>query len=108
MKLRSFLRHHILILEKSYDSILDDNNNWHSKYATYASITNIYDCNLRYIDHKNFFDLLEANYYIFEIRFVQALNNKMRIKFDNRIFSIKKIIRDYKYKNFMKMIALEV
>lgn len=108
MKAKAFLRYHITILEKSYDSILDDDNGWYSKYTTYASIKNINDYKLQYIDYKIFSDLLEANYYIFEVRFLRILNTKMRIKFDNRIFTIKKIIRDYKHRNFMKMITLEI
>ena len=82
--------------------------NWVKCLDLYAEILSITENNIKEFDSINFGHIMSEEYYIITFRYVENINYKMRIKFGNRIFLIKKIINPYEQNRYLKVIALEI
>lgn len=103
----NILKHQIIFLESMSSDQLSEPN-WAEKYATYAYITPLYDNKFGSIENFSFGHLVTEAYFMFKIRFTDKINIKMRIKFGDRIFDIKRIINDKENSIILKIIAFEI
>lgn len=103
----SLLKHQISVMENVNLQDLGEEI-WQEKYKTFAEIKPLYDNNVGSIESFSFGHIVTEGYFMFKIRALHGITSKMRIKFHDRLFEIKRII-DIEEKNFvLKIIALEV
>lgn len=103
----SKLRHKIEIIYNSSISELEPEN-WVSMQEAYAEIAAITETNIHEFDDINFGHLMSEEYFIITMRFLKNISSKMRIKFGDRLFAIKRIVNPYQLNNILKIIALEI
>lgn len=107
LPLFGILNHKISILENSnFNEISDDD--WQEKYTTFAQIKPLYDKKVGSIENFSFGHLITEEYFLFKTRGSLEINNKMRIKFKNRLFDIKRVIDIDQNERFLQIIALEI
>lgn len=100
----SKLRHYIEFLTESTSKT----GSWDITCSTYAEIKSITETNTKDFDDISFGHLLSEEYFIITCRFIQNIHRKMRIKFGERYFAIKRIINLYELNHIVKIIALEI
>lgn len=81
---------------------------WKSKYETFASINPLFDNKLGSIEKFDFGHVVTEGYFLFKLRALNGLNNRLRIIFNTRIFEIKRIIDVNEQGKIQKIIALEL
>jgi head-tail adaptor len=101
-KFASRLRHLI-----RFGNILPDGS-WEEVCHSFAEISPIAETSIREFDQINFGHLLSEEYFIITTRYLRNLNNLMRIRFNQRVFAIKRIINPYELNHVLKIIVHEV
>ncbi len=101
------LRHKVELI---YNATEDDYTaeNWVKIQDIYAEIIAISEANIKELDGINFGHVMSEEYYLFTTRYIETINYKMRLKFGNRIFVIKRIINPYEFNHLLKIIVLEI
>ncbi|MDX2050660.1 MAG: hypothetical protein SFT93_05795 [Rickettsiaceae bacterium] len=97
------LRHYIEFIQ-----IQDDEVEGVIVHGAFAEITSLSELGLKEFDDINFGHLLNEEYFVFTTRFINNLSSKIHIRFNNRIFMIRKIISPYQLNHIMKIIAQEI
>lgn len=101
------LRHQIKFLENM--KLIDiEPDNWAEKITTYASLNHISETNFDTIENFSFGHVMTESLFIFKMRFISGINNRMRILFNIRQFEIKKIINPMELDKLLTIIALEI
>ncbi|MGV2432261.1 MAG UNVERIFIED_CONTAM: phage head closure protein [Rickettsiaceae bacterium] len=103
----SNLDHEITFLENITASQIDEEN-WVEKYRCYANIRPMYDNNFGSIESFSFGHIVTEAYFMFKIRYSLEVTDKMRIKFNDRIFEIKRIINIGEGNRVLQIITLEM
>lgn len=101
------LMHRITFVENSTSSELEKEE-WKSKYETFASITPLFDNKVSSLEKFDFGHIVTEGYFLFKIRALLGVNNKMRILFNDRFFEIKRIIDVNEQGKIQKIVALEL
>lgn len=101
------LKHRISIIENVNLQELGDEV-WREKYSTFAEVKPLYDNKVSSVENFNFGHVVTEGYFMFRIRALLGITSKMRIKFHERIFEIKRIIDVDEMGRMLKIIALEV
>lgn len=101
------LQHQIIVLKK-VPTVDIDHEQWQPKITTYAEIKAISETNYSTMDGFNFGNLITETYFMFRLRFVKGITNDMRIRFDDRIFEIKRVINHLERNCILRIIALEI
>jgi SPP1 family predicted phage head-tail adaptor len=101
------LIHEISILANMAISELDDED-WQEKTKTFAEIKPLYDNKFGSLENFSFGHIVTENFFMFKIRYLPDLNTKLRIRFDERIFEIKRIINLNEKNIFLQIIGLEL
>ncbi|MFK7974216.1 MAG: head-tail adaptor protein [Rickettsiaceae bacterium] len=81
---------------------------WEIFTDTFAAVKPACDNRFTSIENINFGNIISEEYFIFCTRLIKGLNKSMRIKFQDRMFEIRRIINDDTHKNMLKIIALEI
>ena len=101
------LRHPIEFLANKKKSPVDEDI-WEICYSTFADISHLNPNHLGLVENFNFGHLITTSLFIATIRWSNEITMNMRVKFDSKIFEIKKIIDDFDNKKFKKFIILEI
>lgn len=101
------LRHQIKFLENKKLTEIDPDN-WVEVITTYASINHLNQMNFSMIENFSFGHVMTEALFLFKIRFIPNVNNKMKILFSNRQFEIKKVINPAEVSQVLNIIALEI
>lgn len=101
------LRHRIQFLSNVKHGALDADN-WQERLVTFASISHISEMQFNAIESFNFGHVMTESLVVFTIRFIDLVNNKMRIVFRDKTFEIKRIINPGEMCKFLNIIALEI
>lgn len=105
--LSSKLRHQISFLSDINDDELSDAK-WVAMKTCNAEIKPMYDNKFGSIENFSFGLIVTEAFYMFKIRFSKSINTKMRIKFNERIFEIKRIINPGEENILLHIITLEI
>lgn len=103
----NLLKHAITFIENTSNSELEEQN-WQERYSTFADIKPMYDDKFGSIEKFSFGHVVTEAFFMFKIRFTDAIHGKMRIIFKRRIFEIKRIINHNEASKVLKIIALEI
>ncbi len=103
----TFLKHKIICLENINQEELGGEV-WREKYTTFAEIKPLYDNKVGSLENFSFGHVVTEGYFMFRIRALPGVTSKMRIKFHDRLFEIKRIIDIDERGRILKIIALEV
>jgi head-tail adaptor len=98
----SRLRHYI-----KFSTILPDGS-FEDVSSAFAEISPITDTSVKEFDEISFGHLLTEEYFLITTRYLRNLNSSMRIRFNDRIFAIKRIINPYELNHILKIIAQEL
>lgn len=101
------LIHKISFLENTAISNLELDN-WEMKISVYAGIEALCDSTFHLLEDLNFNHVIIKDLYLFRMRFINSINNQMRIEFKNNIFKIKRIINIYEKNRWLQIIALKI
>jgi hypothetical protein len=101
------LRHPIEFL-KNIKINPTDEDRWEICCRSFADISYLHPYNLSLVENTNFGHILTMSLLIATVRWTDNLQLDMRIKFDGKIFEIKKIIEDFDSRKFIKLIILEI
>jgi hypothetical protein len=101
------LRHPIEFLQNIKTNPTDEDR-WETCYRSFADISYLHPYNLSLVENSNFGHILTTSLLIATVRWTDNLQLNMRIKFDGKIFEIKKIIEDFDSRKFIKLIILEI
>jgi hypothetical protein len=101
------LKHHVAFLTNIKENPTD-HDNWVISYETFAHLANLHPNNLTLVNNFDFGHILTASYVIATLRYSDKIKNNMRLRFQEKIFEIKKIIEDFDGKKFIKLIILEI
>jgi len=105
--LTNLLKHAVSFIENISQSELEDQD-WQEKYVTFADVRPMYDNKFGSIENFSFGHIVTEAFFMFKIRFTEAVHPKMRIIFKRRMFEIKRIINDGEASKTLKIIALEM
>jgi SPP1 family predicted phage head-tail adaptor len=110
MKLSYRLTSRIIIEESKqiFDEAGGYNKTWITKYHSWAHVESLFNRKLVGSEMALAKRVVSSNFYQFTIRYRDNLNQDMRIVFDDKVFTIVKIISDFYRKRFVKIIAEEV
>lgn len=103
----SSLKHQIAFLENLATTEIEKER-WQQATVTFAEIKPICDNKFEAIDGLSFGHIMTQGFFLFKIRFILGINNKMRILFKERQFEIKRIINIGEQNRFMQIIGLEL
>ncbi|MBP7190057.1 MAG: head-tail adaptor protein [Rickettsiaceae bacterium] len=106
LPLFGILKHKISILENASPDELSEN--WQEIEITFAQIKPLYDNKVESLDSFAFGNIVTDGYFVFQTRGSIKVSTKMRIKFKNRIFDIKRVIDVEEAGRWLKIIALEI
>ena len=56
----------------------------------------------------SFGHILLEEYFMITTRYIKNINTRMRVRFGNRIFVIKKIINSFQLNHLLKILAIEI
>ena len=101
------LKHPIEFLQNIKGSPLDQDN-WQVAYQIFADISNLHPDQIGMVENFDFGHIITANFISITIRYDNLINAKMRIRFKDKEFEIKKIVEDFDNQKFLKIIALEI
>ncbi|MDF2964990.1 MAG: hypothetical protein K0Q51_378 [Rickettsiaceae bacterium] len=105
--LASRLRHKITFLKKKIqDSFAEEI--WQEKFETFAEILPLDERSYNYIENFNFGQLVTESLFIFRVRFTELPSSKLRIKYNNRLFEIKKITNVEERNLVLSILAVEI
>ncbi len=105
--LAAILAHSIIFLENINDNELEDQQ-WDERLTVFAEVKPLYDNKCGSLEKFSFGNIVTEAFFMFKIRFTEAVNTKMRIKFRNRLFEIKRIINVGEKSKIMQIIGLEL
>lgn len=101
------LKHQIIFIENIALTEIEQDN-WQRKFETFAEIKPITDNSFESLEGLNFGHIITQGFFLFKIRFIAGITNKMRILFKNRQFEIKRIINIGEQDRVIQIIALEI
>lgn len=107
LSLFGLLKHRITIIENVNQEELGGEI-WREKYTTFAEIKPLYDSKVGSVENFSFGHVVTEGYFMFKIRALLGVTSKMRIRFHERLFEIKRIIDVDERGRILKIIALEV
>ena len=105
--LHAKLSHRIRLLENMAVSPIETDN-WQEQSIVFAEVKPIVDNKFIALEGLDFGHLISEEYYIFTIRFIDHMHIAMRIKMDDKEFSIKRIINIDHKSRLLKIIALTI
>ncbi|NRB10791.1 MAG: phage head closure protein [Rickettsiaceae bacterium] len=105
--MQQLLRHKVFFLKNKADN---ENNidNWQPVFTSFVAIDHLAGGQIKLAENLNFSHLISENYFCFTMRYLQAVNQNLRIEFNDRIFSIKRIINEKERNQILKLICLEL
>jgi SPP1 family predicted phage head-tail adaptor len=103
----SNLNQEITFIQNIAHSDLDDED-WQDMQKCFAEIKPLYDNKFGSLENFSFGHIVTENFFMFRIRYLPKLNCKLRIKFNDRIFEIKRIINLREKNEILQIIALEL
>ncbi len=101
--LSSNLKHFVEFLSNE-----NDTNNWRVICSGFAEIKSLTEVGLKEYDGIDFGHLVKEEYFLITTRYLEIINNNMRIRFGNRIFVIKRIINPYQLNHILKILSQEI
>ncbi len=101
------LKHQITFLENITTNELQEEE-WREKCQTFAEIKPLFDSKVGSIETFDFGHVVTEGFFMFKIRALQGISNKMRIKFKERLFEIKRIVDIAEQGRMLQIIALEI
>lgn len=107
LPLFGLLKHRVSLLENLIATEISEDN-WQEKYVTFAQIKPLYDSKVGSLENFSFGHVVTEGYFMFKIRALEGVHNKMRIRFKERIFEIKRIIDLEENGRLLQIIALEI
>lgn len=107
LPLFGLLKHRVIIIENVNREELGGEA-WQEKYTTFAEIKPLYDNKVSSVENFSFGHVVTEGYFMFKIRALAGITSKMRIRFHDRLFEIKRIINVDERGRMLKIIALEV
>lgn len=81
---------------------------WQEQFSCFAEIKPLYDSKFGSLENFNFGHVVTEAYFMFKIRYSPLLNNRMRIRFRERVFEIKRLIDPDETRHSWHIIALEI
>jgi SPP1 family predicted phage head-tail adaptor len=81
---------------------------WREITSSFAEIKPLCDNRFLSLEGMAFGNIITEKYFVFTLRFIKNIDPKMRIKFDNRIFEIKRIIDQDERGRVLTIITLEI
>ncbi len=107
LPLFGILKHKISIWANVSNNDMEQDD-WQRQYTTFAAILPLFDNKIGMIENFSFGNIVTEGYFLFKVRCCYNITNKMRIKFKDRIFQIKRIIDVTESGKWLKIIALEI
>lgn len=107
MKDRNFsscLRQEIVIEQEKFDNLGEQKYFEHSRLR--AEVTPLYELKIGEVFSS--MQWMDNNFYRFRIRFVENLQNNMRISYKNKFFLIKRIINQGELNKTLLILAQEI
>ncbi len=101
------LSHKIIFLMNIAESKIAEPK-WEKKYDCFAEISPLSDCKYMNLEGLNFGNLITEEYYLFKIRYMKNINKEFRISFQERVYSIKRIINPKEKNRILNIIAHEI
>jgi hypothetical protein len=95
------IKHKILILEKKQRA-------WEEKYFCFASIKDISEGQFNLHENIDFGVLLSKNYKILRTRFLRDISKNMRIKINNDLYEILKIINEKEANRISQILVSQI
>ncbi|MDX1917247.1 MAG: head-tail adaptor protein [Rickettsiaceae bacterium] len=86
----------------------NEQNIWMIKCRGFAQIEALTDQNFSEYDGINFGHLAREEYFVITLRYLPIIHKSMRIRFRNRLFTIKRIINPSELNHILKIIAQEI
>lgn len=99
------LKQIITIQEPEYSSLGDDISIWKDFITVRAEVKALYDNSIGEVFSS--MQLMDNSLYRFRIRFISEVKNNMRIFYDNKYFTIKRIINQGELNMIIIIIAQE-
>jgi SPP1 family predicted phage head-tail adaptor len=81
---------------------------WQVKYQCWAKMESLFNRRLIGSEVALAKRVVSSNFYQFTIRYKPDLNQNMRIRYNNQVFAIIKIIDSFNRKNFLRIVAEEI
>lgn len=106
-KMVAKLVHKISFLKKLSNNPTEDLE-WIEDKTTYAEIKHASDNRFFAIENISFGSVISEKYFLFSMRFIKDINCSMRIRFNDRIFEIKRIIDKDERGRILTIVALEI
>ena len=100
-------KHRIELLKNQTESAIEAAN-WQMQRSIFANVNQLCDNKFISLENINFGDVISEEYYLFRIRFTEQVTSDMRIKFNDKIFEIKRIINKNFANKILLIIALEI
>ncbi|MCC2646865.1 MAG: hypothetical protein K0R02_930 [Rickettsiaceae bacterium] len=101
------LKHKITFLERKESEAFAEEK-WEEKFQTYAEIIPLDENSYNYIENLNFGQIISESLFIFHIRYISLPLSKLRIKYNDRLFEIKKVTNKEEKNFLLSIIALEI
>jgi SPP1 family predicted phage head-tail adaptor len=99
--------HRIILLENKSKTQIEKED-WNEMFYTFAEIKPASENKFQSLEGISFGHVITEELFLFNIRFDKRLHAKMRIKFQDRIFEIKRIINFMEKNIILQIIALEI
>lgn len=100
------LRHHVEFLEQSSASALEDEQ-WQCRLACAVEIVPICGMKPHIVEDFGFGHLVTEKLFVIHARFHPEIHDKMRIYYERRVFTIKRVINVNERSRYLYIIAQE-
>ena len=78
------------------------------KYQTFAEVKPLFDSKIGSLESFDFGHVITEGYFMFKMRALHDITNKMRIEFKGRLFDIKRIVDKTEQSRMLQVIVLEI
>ncbi len=99
--------HKIILLNNVANSAIEEDA-WEEWNVSFAEVQPVCDNRFISLEGVSFGNVITEGYFLFKMRFMEGVNQEMRISFRGRIFEIKRIINENELDKMLNIIALEV
>ena len=99
--------HKITFLKNTAASEIDEPT-WNAFIETYADVKPVCDNRFILLEGMQFGNIITEEYFWFKTRFIFELDKHLRIRFNDQIFEIKRIIDEDSKNRMLTIIALKI
>lgn len=103
----SRLTHYVTFLENTTQSRSADPV-WEEKFKCFAEILPLNDCQYTVLEGLNFGNFITEEYYVFKIRYMRGVSKDLQISFNNKLYSIKRIINIRERNKILNIITQQI